>query len=280
MYRRITQVIGTLFGNGYLSGLISHSFYQGALKGGCVPFLNCYACPLAVFSCPIGTLQHFMTIRVFPLMLIGFLGVVGVLFGRLTCGWLCPFGFFQDLLYKIPSDKIWIPRFMTYFKYVTLIGLVIILPFITGVTWFSNLCPAGTLTAAIPWLIINPSNPFNGSHLINTADLGALFLIKLMILGAFVVLFVMSKRPFCRTTCPLGAIFSLFHRFRFLKLEVSTGCRQCGRCRITCPVDHCIGEESQSKECILCLNCTSCKHVSLVMPSLTPLPKLNDFGKS
>ena len=67
--------------------------------------LNCYACPLAVFSCPIGSLQHFAGVRQIPYYLLGFLGLIGALGGRVACGWFCPFGWLQEQLHKIPVRK-------------------------------------------------------------------------------------------------------------------------------------------------------------------------------
>ncbi len=261
--RRLTQVLGMLLGNGYFSVLFTGHIYKGSLKGVCVPFLNCYACPMAVFSCPIGTLQHFMTIRAVPLMLVGTLGMVGALVGRMGCGWLCPFGLIQDLLYKVPSKKAVIPGSLGRMKYVSLVLLVIIIPFATGVPWFSKLCPYGTLTAGLPWVIVNPHDPETGLAPIVPGDIGMLFAVKLVILGGFLALFVMTKRPFCRTTCPLGAILSLFNRFSIVQLKTSGNCRQCGACREQCPVDIQVSEDANSSECIRCLGCTSCEHVQV-----------------
>jgi ferredoxin-type protein NapH len=262
-FRRITQAAGALLGNGYFGVMTSGHIYRGSLKGVCVPFLSCYACPLAIFSCPIGTLQHFMTIRAVPFMLIGMLCLIGATVGRLACGWLCPFGLLQDLMYKIPSLKFKIHPALTGLKYATLVVLVLLVPFATGLPWFSKLCPAGTLTAGIPWVLANPHNPVTGETVIDPGDIGPLFAVKLVILGVFLVLFVMTKRPFCRTTCPLGGIFSLFNRFSIVQLKVSHNCRQCGQCKVQCPVDLQVAVEANSPECIRCLSCTSCKHVSV-----------------
>ena len=262
-FRRLTQLLGMLCGNGYFSFFASQRIYAGQLKGFCLPFLNCYACPMAIFSCPIGSLQHFMAIRAIPLMLLGTLGLIGVLIGRLGCGWACPFGLLQDLLYKIPSRKFHIFVPLTRLKYVILVVLVIAVPFATGAPWFSKLCPYGTLTAGIPWVILNPRDPSTHQAAIAAESIGALFAFKLIILGAFLALFVMVKRPFCRTVCPLGAIFSLFNRFSAVQLSVSAQCRQCGACRDQCPVDLQISENPESGECIRCLNCTACKNVSV-----------------
>jgi polyferredoxin len=78
-----------------------------------VPGLNCYSCPGALGACPIGSLQAELAAREirFPLYVTGFLLAFGALFGRVVCGFLCPFGWVQDLLYKIPSKKIGAFRF-------------------------------------------------------------------------------------------------------------------------------------------------------------------------
>lgn len=179
----MTLAAGILLSNGYLSILVSGQIYKGPLKGLCVPFLSCFACPLAIFSCPIGALQHFMAIRTVPLMLLGGIGMLGVTAGRMTCGWLCPFGLLQDLLHRLPGPKIEIPGPLRNLRYVVLVGLVLIVPYWTGSPWFSKLCPAGTLTAGIPWVI----GDYTGAMVLG--DIGSLFLLKLLILGAFLSIF-------------------------------------------------------------------------------------------
>jgi ferredoxin-type protein NapH len=261
--RRITQACGTLLAHGYLAVLACGNIYQGPLKGICLPFISCYACPLAVFSCPIGSLQHFAAVRTMPVLLLGALGLVGLSVGRMACGWLCPFGLLQELLFRIPTGKIRLPRALRHLKYITLVFLVLLIPYLTGAPWFSKLCPFGTLTAGIPWVILDPADPQIGRAAVAPGDLGWLFAVKLAILGGFLALFVIAKRPFCRIACPLGAILSLFSRVSMVRLKVSRECRQCGKCRDLCPVDVRVSEEPNSPECIRCLNCTSCKHVSL-----------------
>jgi len=267
-FRRITQVAGAILCNGYFSALTLGHAYKGPLKGICLPVINCYACPMAIFSCPIGSMQHFMAIHTFPFLLVGLIGLFGLTLGRLTCGWICPFGLLQDLLYKIPVQKIHIPGIFAHFKYATLVLLVIIIPYLTGDPWFSKLCPAGTLTAGIPWVLMNPQNSQTGQAVIAPGAIGPFFLLKLAILGGFLALFAMAKRPFCRTTCPLGAIFSLFNRFSVVQLKVDRGCRGCGSCQERCPVGLTANEGAGSGECIRCLSCTSCSHVSVGVGAL------------
>ena len=102
------QVLFTALTNGYLLGFTKGKIYRGPSKQVCVPGLNCYSCPGAVGSCPIGSLQAVVGGKDFrfPFYVIGFLMIVGSLMGRFVCGWLCPFGLVQDLLHKIPVPKL------------------------------------------------------------------------------------------------------------------------------------------------------------------------------
>ena len=59
MRRRLIQIISAVVANPYIPSLFTKGIYQGNLKGFCVPILNCYSCPLAIFACPIGSLQNF-----------------------------------------------------------------------------------------------------------------------------------------------------------------------------------------------------------------------------
>lgn len=247
MKRRVYQLIGAVLANSYVTAPFT--------KGVCFPVLNCYACPLAAVACPIGSIQHFAAIHVFPFYTVGVLGIIGGVVGRMTCGWLCPFGFLQDLLYKVNSIKIKLPRFLNYLKYVLLVVLVMIVPYITGEPWFSKLCPAGMLEAGIPLALMDEQV---------RRQIGGMFWIKMGILFSFLVSFTAIKRPFCRAICPLGAIFSLFNGFSAYKLEFDESqCIRCDKCWKKCPVDIKVYEDPNSTDCIRCLDCTECVCVSL-----------------
>ena len=159
----------------------------------------------------------------------GFLILAGVLLGRAVCGFLCPFGWFQELLHKLPTRKFGTRRvhILTYLKYGILALFVIALPMTAvnevrmGDPFFCKyLCPAGILEGGIPLAIADAGI---------RASLGALFTWKSCILLAVVTLAVFCYRPFCKWLCPLGALYGLFNRISVCRLEVDGDkCTACG----------------------------------------------------
>ncbi len=95
--RIFTQTAFAVLTNGYFAGFVKGKIYTSNTKAVCVPGLNCYSCPGALFSCPVGALQSVLSDRSFhfSLYVIGFLFVVGSLLGRFVCGFLCPFGLIE-----------------------------------------------------------------------------------------------------------------------------------------------------------------------------------------
>jgi ferredoxin-type protein NapH len=235
--RRIFQGLGAVLPNAYVQGFLSVSLYQGPLKGVCTPLLNCYACPSALLSCPIGALQRFAVTGKVSYYTVGTLSVIGAGVGRMTCGTLCPFGALQDLLYKFRGWKASLPEWTRYLRYVVLAALVFAIPYATRENWFSKLCPMGTLSAGLPWVTI---------------------------LLFFVTTSTMVKRPFCRAACPLGAVFSLFNKASFLQLAWDPDtCTRCGKCQKICPVDIRPDRNRTNPDCLRCLDCTRCPSLKL-----------------
>lgn len=261
--RKWVQIVITFLTNGYWAFPVTRTIYQGPLKVVCSPGLNCYSCPAATTYCPMGALQQLMLSIRFSLetghyyfgwYVLGCIGVVGSLLGRMVCGWACPFGFVQEMLHKIPSRKWGVPRVLRFAKYGVLFGMVLLLPlfavseFGIGEPWFCKyLCPAGTLEAGIPMLLLQPS--LRGT-------IGWLFYNKLIILIAFIVWSVLASRPFCRVACPLGAFYALFSRVRLVKLQLDEAkCTQCKACHHVCPMGVKFNESPNDAECISCMAC-------------------------
>jgi ferredoxin-type protein NapH len=262
--RKWVQAFFFLLTNGSWSFPFSRTIYQGPLKVVCSPGLNCYSCPAATTYCPMGALQQILGgVRMaldngqyyLGLFVVGTLGVIGGLIGRMVCGWICPFGLFQELLYKIPSRKFAVPRILRFVKFAILALMVVILPLTVvnelgiGSPWFCKyLCPAGTLEAGLPMLLMQPGL---------RETVGLLFYRKLIFLFIYCGWSVVSSRAFCRTTCPLGAFYALFSRVKLVRLRLDVDrCTKCKACHYVCPMGVHFNESPDDTECISCLACS------------------------
>lgn len=294
--RLILQSIWFILTNSFMVGWFKGTIYQGKLKYMCVPGMNCYSCPGAWGACPIGALQAVLDefdatkswvdpksgvyvkapVYYFAFYVIGFIMILGALCGRLVCGILCPFGWIQDLLYKIPVKKLRVTRdpkkidqlphsdlakialkadkYLRYLKYAFLIVMVLFLPlFVKADPWFCKyVCPSGMLLGGIPLMSMNESLAESAATL--TA-------LKLSILGFIVVLSIFLYRPFCRYICPLGAFYSLFNPISLYKYGiVDSKCNRekgCSACRNACPMGIDPVKTPNSFECIRCGTCNA-----------------------
>lgn len=258
--RLCVQIVFTAITNGYFYGFATGRIYTGRSKTVCVPGLNCYSCPGALGSCPIGSLQAVLANRnyKFSFYVVGFLILFGSIFGRFICGWLCPFGLIQDLLYKIPFFRKHknLPghKALIWLKYIILAVFVIILPLFVldiigqGSPWFCKyICPSGTLTAGLPLLAAN--EPLRQAA-------GFLFQWKLLILIVLILLSVAFYRPFCKYICPLGAVYSVFNPIALYRYQIDTKrCIDCGKCKSACKMDIDVCKNPNSPECIRCGDC-------------------------
>ena len=109
--RRLIQIYTALLFNANIKGIFSggtNIIYTGGVKNICSPGLNCYSCPGAVASCPLGALQNAMgnSDTRAPYYVLGILGLLGLMFARTICGFFCPVGLGQELLYKIKTPKL------------------------------------------------------------------------------------------------------------------------------------------------------------------------------
>jgi len=199
------------------------------------------------------------------LFVTGFLLSVGVVFGRLICGYVCPMGLLQDLVYKIKTPKRIVSfRYLRYLKYLVLIVFVVLLPMLVlhelsglGNPWFCEyICPSGTIFGAIPLLAVN-------AFLRDFA--GVMLVMKLTIAAGILIASVVIYRPFCRLLCPLGAIYALFNRIALIKMRCDKEkCTSCGKCAQACHIKLEPSKQPNSPECVRCGNCkAACEEKAL-----------------
>ncbi len=257
--RKLIQLYSALLFNANIKGFFNGQIYKGQVKNICTPGINCYSCPGASGACPLGSLQNALntTEKSAIYYVVGIIMLYGILFGRFICGFLCPFGLIQELLYKIKTPKLKKNRFtkiLSYFKYVLLVFLVFIVPILYGLRdvtlpgFCKYICPAGTIEGAFGLL----SNKINESQL---ASLGPIFTWKFILTVSIIVGCVFIFRLFCRFLCPLGALYGLFNKFSVLGIKLEKPkCIDCGLCISHCKMDisH-VGDH----ECISCGECVS-----------------------
>ena len=176
-----------------------------------------------------------------------FIIITTLIWGRgLFCGWICPFGTFQDLIYKITKiiklNKYDIPDYihhkLVFTKYVILILMITTSFYITGNNLLINIEPFETIFI----------------HKFNTSTILILWSFTIFIFIFFI------ERGFCRYLCPTGAGLALASQFQVINWLVpnNKSCRSksCLACNPHCPTKA-IKEDGSinSKECIQCLSC-------------------------
>ncbi len=254
--RKIIQLYCAVLFNANLKGFSTGNIYTGSTKKFCAPGINCYSCPGAVGACPLGSLQgSFSADRSTLYYVGGILLLYAILFGRMICGWMCPFGLIQELVYKVRTPKLKkspVTRLLSYLKYVILVFFVFIVPITyafrdTPLPAFCKyICPAGTIEGGLLLL----ANKVNASYF---SMLGPIFTWKFLLMISIMLGCIFVFRLFCRFLCPLGALYGLFNRFSIFGIRVEQSkCVDCGLCISHCKLDirH-VGDA----ECISCGEC-------------------------
>lgn len=275
--RQISQVAATA-----LFFLLAALTYRGAAW--LVPVdLFLRADPLAAFTASLAA-RTVMTTFVLSLAVLA----LGLVFGRVWCGWLCPLGALLDgITPRAPHTAERHPAWRRA-KYALL--LVILAAALFGNLTFLVLDPITLLnrtfaTALLPALnaavtqteqalyLIPPLQPaidalentWRGTVLPAQPtfyDLGALFA---LLLAGVIALNWIAPRFWCRYLCPLGAVYALEARFARFKLRPASNCDHCARCMRACPTAALVvkkdGVHVDPAECVMCMDCVAvCPH--------------------
>lgn len=224
--------------------VVTGSLWSG-LTGGIVkcpfplPFIMCNMCPV---HCTVGSIRTGL-----------FYSILGmsILFGKAWCGFICPGGAAQDMLFKLPVRKLYRAsgpyKWLEWLKYFLAV-LVILLILEATQLW------QGIPVISGMWFWMLKYSPQIGNVLI------ALVAVSL-------VLSIFLARAWCRYLCPLGAWLFPFNRYSLIELDYDADkCVQCGECSRRCPTG--IRQQDSgawdSAECLRCLECyIGCKNKAL-----------------
>lgn len=266
--RKLIQLYSALLHNAHIKGFISGKLFDGPLKNICGPGLNCYSCPGAITACPLGSIQNALaeSKTKTPTYVFGIILLYCIILGRTICGYLCPAGLLQELLYKIKTPKLkksQVTRILSYTKYVILFILVIGVPLMYALQennmpvpgFCKYICPIGTFEGGVFLLIPSSNSDYYGM-------LGALFSWKFLVMLIIVLAAIFIYRVFCRFLCPLGALYGLFNKLSIIGIKVDKEkCSDCHACINVCKMDV---KEVGDHECINCGECIShCKEEAI-----------------
>lgn len=238
----------------------------------------------------------------FPWLAFASFFIAGILIGKSLCGWVCPFGFIQDLTMFIKRRKLEVsPRTHDTMLYIKYAGLAIIL--FISITFsaskvmglssgyenalgifvkapFTAISPAQTLFSTLPTMALNLKNAIGVSPysdiVAGIGKLSVLFWAQLVILMIVLAIMVYVPRGFCKYFCPHGAIMAIMNKFSFIGLQreptkcARVGCRKCVEvCPMRVPILDLPWEKFSHQECIYCMKCADAcenKAIKLTYP--------------
>jgi len=271
-----------------------------------LPIIGLLGTPSNTVGDALGALQLMLFEVTFPWLALASIFVAAIFLGRALCGWVCPFGFAQDLLTYVKKRHTEVtPRTHRDLVKVKYIVLAIVL-FVSGTMAislatgagesykgalgvfaqapFNTVSPADTLFAVtprialeirygIPQLLEISADEAYGSIGNAISSLQPLLLVRLVIMGFIIGLAVYVPRGWCRYLCPQGAFSALFSRFSFLGLRrdpvrcTKAGCRDCVQvCPTLVPILDLPWEKFTHPECIYCLKCVDACSTKAIKP--------------
>jgi polyferredoxin len=176
-----------------------------------------------------------------------FFAVLAVIGSKLICGWACPFGALQELIYHLPILKKLKNRRLPFVISNTIRGslFAVVLLLLFGIV--------GGRTGFVIYHFMNPFNLFD-LH-IETVWVGATIAVALIVSLGF-------YRPFCQFVCPFGLLSWLLERVSIFRVKIDRErCTNCGACIIACPLDAAKGRVAGKVFPADCFSCARCLNV-------------------
>ena len=170
-----------------------------------------------------------------------FIGV-SIIGNKLICGWSCPFGALQELIYSIPglSKSIRLPRWLTATIRLSLFAAMLLILF-------------GIIGGKKGFVIYHYVNPFNIFNL----DFDYLSITVAVGVTCFVGLII--YRPFCQLICPFGLVSWFAEKISIHKVRIDhEKCISCGACSKACPtasIKDKINKKTMPSDCFSCGRC-------------------------
>ncbi|MHB1454009.1 MAG: 4Fe-4S binding protein [Saccharofermentanales bacterium] len=208
--------------------------------------------------CPFGgvvTIYEFVTVGTFIqkihsssfiLMILGI--ITALLFGAIFCGYICPFGAYQEWIGKI--GKYLFPK-----KYNRLIPAR--LDKVLRYLRYAVLAMVLYQTATTAKLIFQDMDPYYALFNFFTNEVAVT---AYAVLGVMTILSLFIERPWCKYFCPYGAFLGIFNLLSVFRIRRNkTTCIDCRLCDKACPMNIKVSDKAtvRDHQCISCHLCTS-----------------------
>lgn len=262
------KVVSTLF-----AGLITLAFldltaslptwfHKAATYGQFVPSL------LSFFAAPALVASGFIVVMILTL-----------LFGRVYCSWLCPLGYFQDVMIRV---RMRFQRKKFRFRYAPAVPwlryavlAIVVAAVLSGVMLPLAFTDPFSIYGRIMVQLIHPvlagtNNLLSGW--LGSADIYWLrprtvpgfglapFLSGLILTVVVLVVSLRFGRLWCNTLCPAGTLLGLLSRGSLWRITLDhSRCTSCGLCAMACKA-QCIDAKARTVDfdrCVGCMNCLS-----------------------
>lgn len=197
-----------------------------------------------------------------PYLCVGWIMILStiLIWGKsIFCGWVCPFGALQEILFKVRSiifnDRSleFSSSFFNKLRYLR----YLILFFLIFVAIYKGVAAAEVYSEVEPFKTIWSVGIFNRPWYIS------FYTLLLLIISVFMYRF------FCRILCPLGAFLSALSFLTIFRLKRRNSCGFCQKCGKTCN-SKAIRDDGKidPKECFGCFTCVNNMYNNKVCPPL------------
>lgn len=283
--RKITQLCSFILLNAVVFGLGPWAIL--------LPIVQSPGVPQKTISDAFSAMQTMLYQLTFPWIPLAVFLLTAVILGRALCGWVCPFGFVQDLLAYVKKRHTEVSlrthREMVNIKYgilaaVLFVSVTLSISLTLGIgssyesamgvfaqAPFNALSPADTLFAIMPRMALMIT--YAPETLLAGILSDPLFWIRLTIMIATIVLLVYVPRSWCRYFCPVGALLAVLNRFSFLGLRrdplrcTRAGCHTCvDACPMMVRILELPWEKFTDSECVYCLECVDACPTKAIKP--------------
>ncbi len=225
--------IYTLF---LLSSLIFAGFMLGKSPNPMEGIVKVFKSMVGLYPDPVNKVKAFI-----------FFIILAVIGNKIICGWACPMGALQELIYKLPLFKRIKAKKLPFILTNTIRAgaFIVMLLFLFGVI--------GGKRGMVIYHYINPFNLFNLEF-----ELASI----LIAVVAIIIFSFFTYRPFCQFICPFGFVSWIAERISIFRIRVDKEkCTECGACIKACPLEAAKGRVKGKIASADCFSCARCLRV-------------------